>query len=102
MCALCGVFGVDGHWTAGAPADGQSIDASARRAARRALIEAANRLLAGARLKLRDWGGDAYVLSSPTGATVVIENLGELWPAVERLSGRRADPLGDGLGDAGA
>lgn len=93
MCALCGVVGVDGHWTAGAAPKGQAADPQARRAARAAACRAAERLLAPARLKLRDWGGDAYVLSSPTGASVVVQTLGEIWPAVERLSGRRADPL---------
>ena len=50
-------------------------------------------MLAAYRLSLTDWQGRAYLLSTATGKTEVIETLAHLWPAAERLSGRSFDPL---------
>ncbi|MGI9510646.1 MAG: hypothetical protein ACR2QJ_14995 [Geminicoccaceae bacterium] len=99
MCALCGVLGIEHHWSASSGSDEQSVDAQTRRTERRKRIAAVNRLLGLSGLKLGDWQGTAYVLSTPTGRTEIIDNLGQLWPMVEDLVGNRADPLSPSLLD---
>ena len=42
---------------------------------------------------LRDWSGNAYLLTSRTGRTAIVDTIGEIWSAAERLSGRACDPL---------
>ena len=54
---------------------------------------AANRVLSAFGLSLTDWQGTSFLLSTRTGKTDIIEDLGHLWPAAERLSGRALDPL---------
>ncbi|WOD13757.1 hypothetical protein [Paraburkholderia kirstenboschensis] len=39
------------------------------------------------------------MISTFTGKTEIVENLAQLWPAVERLSGRSVDPLAADLLD---
>ena len=93
MCGLCGVLGgAEDHWT----------DASARPAtfAGRGGLERvalANRVLRPYGLKLADWQGASYVLSSATGRTEIVPHLAALWPAAERLLRRPCDPLDPGL-----
>jgi hypothetical protein len=45
---------------------------------------------------VRDWSGNAYLLTSRTGRTAIVETIGEIWSATERLGGRTCDPLDDG------
>lgn len=52
----------------------------------------ANRLLAPFGLKLEVWP-NRYVLSGRTGRREVVNGLGELWSAAERIGGRPCDPL---------
>ena len=54
-----------------------------------------------------DWSGNAYLLTSRTGRTAIVETIGEIWSAAERLGGRICDPLDEGYltalsGGAGA
>jgi hypothetical protein len=47
------------------------------------------------------------LLTSRTGRTAIVETIGEIWSAAERLGGRVCDPLDDGYlavlaGGAGA
>jgi hypothetical protein len=37
--------------------------------------------------------GTAFVLSTATGRTEIVDNVGHLWTAVERLTGKPCDPL---------
>jgi hypothetical protein len=90
MCGLCGNFGSADHWSI-VPLDGATPAADRMRHA-----GAANRLLAYYGLRLDVWGG-RYTLRSRTGRTAVITNIGELWVAADRLSGRPCDPLDPGL-----
>jgi hypothetical protein len=48
-------------------------------------------------LSLADWQGTAYLLSSATGRTEIIDNLGHLWAAAEAMLGRACDPLDPAL-----
>lgn len=103
MCALCGVLGVEHHWSAaptGPAAAAASADPARRRAERRHRIAAVNAVLAPARLKVAEWRGTAYLLRSATGRTTVVDNLSELWPAAQAMTGRSLDPLDPAVLDA--
>ena len=96
MCSLCGVLGVDDHWSDAVAHPGvfsRNEEPLHRRAERTRRIRAANEILRAYRLTLSDWHGRSYVLATATGKTEIIENLAHLWPAAERLSGRLFDPL---------
>jgi len=96
MCSLCGVLGGNEHWTDAAARPGvftrnhASVDRRRERAER---VRAANEMLSGFGLALSDWQGASFVLSTRTGRSEIIEDLGHLWPAAERLVGRPCDPL---------
>ena len=56
-------------------------------------MRVANRVLAAFGLSVSDWQGTAFLLSTRTGKTEIIGDLGHLWAAAERLTGRVCDPL---------
>lgn len=88
MCGLCGVFGIQDHWSD--QADGsRALPDRLERAHRLAI---AKRFLTPFGLNLREWQG-RYVIAGRTGKSEVIEHLGGVWQAAERLSGRYCDPL---------
>jgi hypothetical protein len=91
MCALCGLLGTEGDWST---AMTNSLPARQQRYFR---IAQANQILSFFRLKLEDFQGVSYVLSSPTGRSEVISDLGQLWPVAETMTGRQIDPLDPAL-----
>lgn len=96
MCSLCGVLGFEDHWTDAAPRSGvfsRNGEPHSRRLERARRIKAANAVLGAYRLTLSDWQGRAYLLSTATGKTEVVETLAHLWPTAEALCGRSFDPL---------
>jgi hypothetical protein len=96
MCALCGVLGGAEHWTAVIARPGvftRNTDPASRRRERMKQAAAANRVLKHYGMTLADWQGSAFVLSTATGKTEIVDNLVHLWIAVERLLGRPCDPL---------
>ena len=100
MCALCGVLGGTEHWTDAIARPGvftRHTDAASRRRERMNRVAAANRVLSYYRMNLADWQGSAFVLSSATGKTEIVDNLAHLWMAAERLLGRPCDPLDEEL-----
>ena len=68
-----------------------------RRRDRANQVAAANRVLKHYGMRLADWQGSAFVLSTATGKTEIVDNLAHLWTAAERLLGRRCDPLDEEL-----
>ncbi|WP_042302322.1 hypothetical protein [Paraburkholderia kururiensis] len=89
MCGMCGVLGGGRHWSnTVAAGDG----ASARRQ-RYVQVAHANRLLERFRLKLADFHGQSFVLSSPTGAQIIVDDFMQVWQAAETMLGRPLDPL---------
>ncbi|WP_218831492.1 hypothetical protein [Bordetella genomosp. 9] len=78
-------------------------EAPAGAARRERLARAAflNRLLAAYACSVSDWQGSAYVLSSRTGKTEIVNDLGEIWQKVEAMTGVRPDPLTLRFTDAG-
>lgn len=98
MCSLCGVLGGNEHWTDAAARPGVFTRNDSRLDRRRERLNrviAANRMLSAFGLTLADWQGASFVLSTRTGKSEIIEDLGHLWPAAERLAGRVFDPLDD-------
>jgi hypothetical protein len=96
MCALCGVLGGNEHWADAVARPGvftRNADRVDRRLARASRVHLANDVLSAFGLTLSDWQGASYLLSTRTGKTEIVEDLGHLWPTAERLSGRMCDPL---------
>ena len=96
MCALCGVLGGSDHWTDAAGRPGvftRVADPLERRRERARRVTVANRILAHYGMQMSDWQGAAFLLSTATGKTEMVENLSHLWSVAERLSGRICDPL---------
>jgi hypothetical protein len=100
VCALCGVLGVSDHWTDAVARPGvftRTADPLQRRRERARRVQLANRILAHCGMTLSDWQGSAFVLSTATGKSEMVEHLGHLWSAAERLTGRPCDPLDPAL-----
>lgn len=102
MCVLCGEPLTHLHWTEERPDAGAKTtmfvrDArdhhGERRRERLRRARLADRVLRLHGLKLTDPGVRGYVLSDAKGRSVLVADLGELWPAAERLLGRPLDPL---------
>lgn len=89
MCGMCGLLGGGTHWSnVGVPDDGAT-----RRQRRLLQVALANRILESFRLRLDDFHGQSFVLSSPTGATEVVANFTEVWKIAEKMLGKPLDPL---------
>jgi len=100
MCSLCGMLGGEQHWTesGSAPAVFASrAETHTRLRERQARTRLVNAVLAHYGLKLADWSGNAYLLSSRTGRTAIVDNLSQLWSEAEKLCGRPCDPLDERL-----
>src|ERR1700731_4832223 len=96
MCALCGVLGSNDHWADAGAREGvytRNADPIRRRRERAARVRLANRVLALYGMRLSDWRDASFLLSTLTGKTEVVEDIGHLWPAAERLIGGPIDPL---------
>ncbi len=95
MCVLCGELITNVHWTD----QGGTVDANGfqdQRERRRSRIRKAkyiNRVLAFYGLSISDWNGTKYTVADKKGATVIVQDLGDLWPAAQRMTSRRIDPL---------
>ena len=100
MCSLCGILGGRGHWTESASspdvfAGRSEVHTPARERQQRTRI--LNVVLGHYGLSVSDWTAGKSVLRSATGRTALVDNVGELWPAAERLTGRPLDPLDPAL-----
>jgi hypothetical protein len=96
MCALCGVLGGKGDWSdsASAPAVfAGRAEPQTRLRERQARTRILNSVLKHYGVAIRDWSGNAYVLTSRTGRTAIVDTVGQIWSAAEQLSGRTCDPL---------
>src|SRR5437763_8609831 len=99
MCGLCGVFGGADHWTA-ASANPQVFGAGRTRRAERAdRVRVANAVLAAFALRLDDWQGASFGLSSATGKREMVETLPDVWRAATAMLRRTIDPLDTNLID---
>ena len=88
MCGLCGALAGADHW-----AD-VAVTAGGTRGQRRQLRNrVASEVLAHYGLGLKEVAGGSPLLSNRTGQTALVQHLGALWPAAERLAKRPLDPL---------
>jgi hypothetical protein len=96
MCSLCGVLGGNEYWADAVARPGvytRNASVIERRRERINRMRIANRILAQFGMTLTDWQGTSFLLSTRTGKTEIIPDLGHLWPVAERLAGRVCDPL---------
>lgn len=107
MCVLCWQFLTASHWTDQPFDDGDPLTATAgsdrereRRRARQHRTQVLKQILSHYGLRLDDWHSRSYVLSDRKGKTVLVQDLGALWPAAQQLAGRPLDPLDPWLLDA--
>ena len=103
MCVLCGRdFVAQVHWTDrhiedrvrayGAYGDSSDYHRDRRRdRAHRAAVT--NEVLRNYGLRVEDWSGSKYLVRDRKGRSELVQDLGSLWPAAERLAGRILDPL---------
>lgn len=95
MCGMCGLLGGGNHWS-NATAPGSAADtAGGPNARRQRLLQVAlaNRILIPLRLRLDDFHGQSFVLSSPTGSSELVGDFAQVWRVAERMLGRPLDPL---------
>lgn len=101
MCGLCGMLGVDVHWSDASSTPqafgGRNTTRRHERARRVAVI---NNVLGHYAIQAKDWMAMSYVLSTRTGKTRVVDHLGILWAEAEGLAGRPCDPLDPALIEA--
>ena len=100
MCSLCGVLGGNEHWADAVARPGvftRNVSPIGRRRERSNRVRIANRILAQFGMALADWQGTSFLLSTRTGKTEIIPDLGHLWPVAERLAGRACDPLAEAV-----
>jgi hypothetical protein len=96
MCSLCGILGGNEHWADAVARPGvftRNAERIDRRRERALRLVAANRILSAYALSLSDWQGASFVLANRTGKSEMVEDLGHLWPAAEKMIGRECDPL---------
>jgi hypothetical protein len=96
MCSLCGVLGGKGHWSdsASAPAVfAARNEPQTRLRERQGRVRILNAVLKQHGVVVKDWSGNAYLLTGHTGRTAIVDTIGDVWRAVERISGRMCDPL---------
>jgi hypothetical protein len=96
MCSLCGVIGGNEHWADAVARPGvftRQTGPAERRQERARRVRVANAALGPFGLTLSDWQGTAFLLSTRTGKTELVEDLAHLWATAERLAGRPCDPL---------
>jgi hypothetical protein len=107
---LCGQdFVARAHWTdrhledrarAAAPGSDPIEYQRDRRRERAHRVALTSEILRHYGIKLDDWGGSKYVLRDSKGRSELVQDLGSLWPAAERLAGRTPDPLEPALREA--
>ena len=100
MCSLCGILGSNEHWTDAVARPGvftRNTERVDRRRERAKRVRIASRILTEFGMTLSDWQGTSFLLSTRTGKTEMVEDLGHLWPLAEKISGRVCDPLSHAL-----
>ena len=90
MCSLCGILGDSKHWTDTSSNPG-SFGARASQVTwhreRQDRTRLINRIIRPYGLTVSDWSGNAFVMRSHTGKTVIAENLSHIWEAAETITG---------------
>jgi hypothetical protein len=100
MCVLCGELVLNVHWT-DQPIHDREFSKTVvvgelqrdRMRDRLRRVYYTNRILSFHGLTLRDWNGSKYLLSDRKGSQVVVNDLGDMWPAAQKMTNNRLDPL---------
>lgn len=94
MCGICGSSGGDFHWSSSlALADAEPHEF---RRQRRYRISVLNKLLGPLGVRVEDFQNRSLLVSGATGATEIVEDLAQLWIAVDLISKpEQLDPLND-------
>jgi hypothetical protein len=110
MCVLCGQdFVAQAHWTDRHVEDRARVSGPGtdpveyqrdRRRDRGHRTDLTNEVLRHYGLRVEDWGGSKYILRDGKGRTELVQHLGAIWPAAEKLAGRMPDPLDPDLLEA--
>ncbi len=106
MCVLCGELVMKVHWT-DQKTHNQEFSSTAivgesqrtRMRSRLKRVRFTNQILSYYGPKLHDWDGSKYILSDRKGCSIVVQDLGDMWPAAEKLTHCKLDPLDDSLLD---
>ncbi len=93
MCGLCGILGREDHWSELLGATAADEISHIRRRERLTRVRYLNRVLCAFSCSVSDWQGARYLISTFTGKTELADDLGQIWSAVERLTGQKVDPL---------
>lgn len=96
MCSLCGMLGGVEHWTdpsSNPETFGRRTQTHTWHRERQDRTRLINAVLRYSGLSVSDWSGNAYLVRSHTGKTVIAENLSQIWQAVDTITGQPADPL---------
>lgn len=96
MCGLCGLIG-GVHWSE-VHNQGEVFGRAAMtpRAEMDHRMRWLNRMVAPAKVRIRNTGNSGYTVTTATGKSATANSLPEIWVAVERLLGAKVDPLDPG------
>lgn len=97
MCGLCGTLGGAEHWTSAATRGEVFGDGRTRRAERLHRAAVASRILGAYGLRLDDWQGTSFIVSSATGKRAMADALPKVWEEARQMLGRPIDPLDPAL-----
>ena len=96
MCGLCGILGIEEHWseaTSRPETFAGRKQVPTRRQERLARISITNSVLAHYGLQLGDWQGRSHLLKNKLGRTEVVDTIAAIWPVAAQLAGVVCDPL---------
>jgi hypothetical protein len=96
MCGLCGVFLGESNWS-DAAVTSTSAGGRTRRHERLHRVALANRVVRHYGIKVSDWNGSSYLVSTATGQTEIVSSIAAVWPVAERLRKQSLDPLDEQL-----
>ena len=78
MCGLCGVLGQVGHWTDSEDSLSQRSVSATRSRERAYQLRIINRVLNRSGLRVNDWQSSAFIVSSNTGASEIVDHISML------------------------
>ncbi|MGA0569967.1 hypothetical protein ACO2Q9_04530 [Variovorax sp. VNK109] len=90
---MCGLWSRDDHWSSFAKLPGRRDDAYSVVRSRQEQAQTISQFTRPSGASVRDWGGGMWIVEGISGGSEVVSALGDVWAAVERLTGRVVDPL---------
>lgn len=93
MCGMCGLWGSTDHWSNPARLPGATPGQANMQRVRIQQADAISSFTRKAGAVVRDWGQSSWIVENFSGGTEIVDSLGAVWAAVERLTGRSMSPL---------